>query len=119
MTDINKYFKNITSKERAIFEAGISLGALYHQFIGTPISIETVQSLEKTIKESITLQPCITDVKINIDKTLIKTEENKLGYSELQGEMLNIKLTSQYKDETIIAKLEYIPKLQYPLMYIE
>ena len=119
MDNTEKYFKNTTPKERAIFEAGISLGAIYHQFIGTPINIKTVHTLEKTISESIKLQPCIKEVKINIDKTLIKTEENKLGYSELQGKMLNVELTSQYQDKTITAKLEYIPQLQYPLMYIK
>ena len=28
----------ITERDRAIFEAGIKLGALYHQWVGTPIS---------------------------------------------------------------------------------
>lgn len=33
-----KYFSNITSRERAIFEGAISMGALFHQFVGTPVN---------------------------------------------------------------------------------
>jgi hypothetical protein len=42
-----KYFKNISKRERAIFEGAITMGALFHQFIGTPVSIKSVESLEK------------------------------------------------------------------------
>ena len=34
----NKFPTDITSKERAIFEVGIKLGALYHIAMGMPIS---------------------------------------------------------------------------------
>ena len=33
-------------RERAGFEAGIKLGALYHQWVGTPISQDSAESLE-------------------------------------------------------------------------
>ncbi len=40
--DVNeKYFSNITARERAIFEGGISMGALFHQFVGTPVNKDT------------------------------------------------------------------------------
>ena len=52
--DVNeKYFSNITSRERAIFEGGISMGALFHQFVGTPVNIKTKEGLERTIEESL------------------------------------------------------------------
>ena len=31
------YF-NCSLKERAVFESGIKLGTIYHQFVGTPLS---------------------------------------------------------------------------------
>ena len=40
--DVDKeYFSNITTRERAIFEGAISMGALFHQFVGTPVNKET------------------------------------------------------------------------------
>ena len=45
------YFRNLSNRERAIFEGGISMGALYHQFVGTPVNIESCSSLEKAIEE--------------------------------------------------------------------
>ena len=42
MTEVN-------DRDRAVFEAGIKLGALYHQFVGTPISVDTIDNLARTI----------------------------------------------------------------------
>ena len=66
------YFKNLTYRERAIFEGGISMGALFHQFVGTPVSVDTIASLEKAIEESILLQPAIVDVDVKLNKEMIK-----------------------------------------------
>ena len=44
-----KYFSNITTRERAIFEGAISMGALFHQFVGTPVNKHTKESLEKAM----------------------------------------------------------------------
>ena len=41
-----KYFSNLTSRERAIFEGAISMGALFHQFVGTPVNKNTKKGLE-------------------------------------------------------------------------
>ncbi|MBQ3684350.1 MAG: hypothetical protein II925_02025, partial [Methanomicrobium sp.] len=38
------------NKAQAVFEAGIKLGALYHQWVGTPISPKTAASVEKAIE---------------------------------------------------------------------
>ena len=35
-----------TDRENAVFEAAIKLGALYHQFVGTPISRATADKVE-------------------------------------------------------------------------
>ena len=33
---------NCSEKERAIFEAGIKMATIYHQFVGTPVNAATV-----------------------------------------------------------------------------
>jgi len=43
--------------DQAIFEAAIKLGALYHQWVGTPVSPSTASVLESAIQESVSLQP--------------------------------------------------------------
>ena len=48
--DVDKeYFSNITTRERAIFEGAISMGALFHQFVGTPVNKDTKKSLDVKI----------------------------------------------------------------------
>lgn len=113
------YFKNLTSRERAIFEGGISMGALYHQFVGTPINLETIESLEDAITQSILLQPAVVNVKVLLDKSLIKQACGDMGYTSLEGNMLNIEITTKIDDIYIITCISYDEELQYPIMYIK
>lgn len=113
------YFKNLTDRERAIFEGGISMGSLFHQFVGTPVSTDTVTSLENAIHDSILLQPAIIDVDVTIDKDLIIKNSGVMGYTSLTGDMLNVRLTTKINEKTIVTCILYDEKLQYPIMYIE
>jgi dihydroneopterin aldolase len=118
--DVNeKYFNNISNRERAIFEGAITMGALFHQFIGTPVNIKSAESLEKSIKTSMELQPCINKVKIEINKDILKKIENEYDYVSLTGEMLDVKVESNYSDRIAVIRLKYISELKYPLMYVE
>lgn len=119
--DMNEedYFRNLTDRERAIFEGGISMGSLFHQFVGTPVSVDTADSLEEAIEESIMLQPAIIDVSVKLDKQLIEKSSGKMGYTSLSGEMLNVKLTTQINQKMITTCISYDENLHYPMMYIE
>ena len=114
-----KYFKNITLRERAIFEGAITMGALFHQFIGTPVSSKSVDSLEESIADAMTLQPCITEVEINIDREILDKIENEFDYISLTGEMLDVKVVSDYSNKRAVIRLKFIPELNYPLMFVE
>lgn len=114
-----KYFQNITPRERAIFEGAITMGALFHQFVGTPVSIESVNSLEKAIKESLELQPCIINVDVQINRDTLKEAENEYQYISLTGEMLDVRVASEYGEVKVVVRMHYIEELQYPLMYVE
>jgi hypothetical protein len=118
--DVNKeYFSNITNRERAIFEGAITMGALFHQFVGTPISKETAPSLENAIKNSLELQPAIEKVDIKIDLSKLEEEMTDFEYTTLNGDMLNIKIYSKIEEVTAIIRIEFIEELNYPLMYVE
>ena len=114
-----KYFNNISKRERAIFEGAITMGALFHQFIGTPVSIKSVKSLEKSIEDTMKLQPCISSVEIEIDREILEKIENEYDYISLTGEMLDVKVVSEYSDKRAVIRLKFITELNYPLMYVE
>jgi hypothetical protein len=83
----------VFEREQAAFEAGIKLGALYHQFIGTPVSPETAPKLEEAIERSIGLQPYVRQVRVRLDRGGM--QENIFGYSELSGTMLSVDLVTR------------------------
>ncbi len=103
-----------SKREIAAFEAGIKLGALYHQFVGTPVSIGTASSLERAMQESISLQPHVLAVLVKINRQML--EENVFGYSELQGRMISAEVEIAYEGETVRARLEYDRETDYPMM---
>ena len=118
--DVDKeYFGNISKRERAIFEGGISMGALFHQFVGTPVSIETVDLLEKTMESSFKLHPCIRDVEVKIDRQKLEEVTNEFDYISLDGNMLDVKIYVEYCDVKAIIRIEYVEELNYPLMYVD
>jgi hypothetical protein len=105
-----------TKKEIAAFEAGIKLGALYHQFVGAPINLNTVASMERAIQESISLQPYVRSVEVKIDRKMLQVQENAFGYGELQGKIIYAKVEIEYQGEIVQASLEYDLDGDYPLM---
>ncbi len=112
--------KKITDAQTAAFEAGIKLGALYHQFTGSPISLRTAESLEKAIAESISVQPFVENITVKIDRDMVKSRLNDaFGYCELEGRMLTVKLIVVHGDTRLYASMEYESELDYPLMKIE
>ncbi len=118
--DVDKeFFNNISSRERAIFEGAITMGALFHQFVGTPVNYENVEILENSIKEAMELQPCIEEVKVEINRRMLEEVKNEFNYISLSGDMLDVKVVSRYDDKTAILRMKFIEELQYPLMYVE
>lgn len=114
-----KYFRNLSSRERAIFEGAISMGALFHQFVGTPVSLESLNSLERAIESSIKLQPGIKKVKVAINPGLLRERDNEFDYVSLSGDMLDVEIHSQFKQSKAIIRMKFLEDLNYPLMYVE
>ena len=114
-----KYFSNITSRERAIFEGAISMGALFHQFVGTPISKDTKSSLEKAMEESLNLQPAIEKVEVNINFERLEEAMSEFDYTSLNGDMLDVKIHTKVDNVKAVIRIEFIEELNYPLMYVE
>lgn len=118
--DVDKeYFSNITTRERAIFEGAISMGALFHQFVGTPVNKNTKNSLETSMEESLKLQPAIEDVKINIRFDKLEESMTEFEYTSLTGDMLDVKIFTKVDNVKATIRIEFIEELNYPLMYVE
>ncbi len=118
--DVDKeYFSNITTRERAIFEGAISMGALFHQFVGTPVNKNTKKSLEISMEESLKLQPAIEDVEVEIRFDKLEESMTEFDYTSLTGDMLDVRIHTKVDDVKAIIRIEFIEELNYPLMYVE
>ncbi len=109
----------INNRDRAVFEAGIKLGALYHQFVGTPINTEMLDGFARIIEESIGVQPFVRSVSVIIDAEMVKKKQNpEFGYCELEGRMLHVSLQVLYKSIIAHVEMRYDEEINYPLMSI-
>jgi len=120
----SKYFDaTVTDRERAVFEGAITLGSIYHQFTGTPISPEkkAVKALERAIEKTMALQPYKTHVRIRIDTRKIAkyVKKSRFGYTTLKGEYLDAQVTARYGKARATLRMRYVPELNYNLMYVE
>ncbi len=101
-------------RERAVFEAGIKLGALYHQWVGTPISRNSAASVETAIERAVILQPFVEEITVRLDRSLMTA--NVFGYSELSGLMFHAEIVTRVGFSYCRARLA--PSGGYPLMEI-
>ncbi|MEI7432779.1 MAG: dihydroneopterin aldolase family protein [Methanomicrobiales archaeon] len=103
-----------TDRELAIFEAAIKLGALYHQWVGAPVSRASAESLEKAIEKSVILQPYVEEISVSLDRVLMTP--NEFGYSEVRGLMFRVEIVTRVGFSYCRARLS--PKDDYPYMEI-
>lgn len=104
----------LNDREQAIFEAGIKLGALYHQWVGTPISRRSAVSVESAIEKAVILQPFVEEITVRLDRNLMI--ENIFGYSELTGLMFDVDIVTRVGFTYCRARLASHDG--YPLMQI-
>jgi hypothetical protein len=111
------YFR-CTDRERALFEAGIKMGTIYHQFIGTPVSKSNASYVERAIEESARIQPFVEDVRVHIDRSALREKKGPYDYYTLTGQMLDVYLEVRYGEATVKAEMRKITEISYPLMYV-
>lgn len=101
-------------REMAIFEAAIKLGALYHQWVGTPVSVDSAEIMEQAIEKSVILQPFVEQITVKLDRALMSP--NEFGYSELCGLMFDVEIITRVRFSYCRAVLK--PHGNYPMMEI-
>lgn len=114
--------KGFGDRDRAIFEAGIALGSLYHQFSGVPIARDPglLRLLERAICKSMALQPYREriDVKI-LDSEVKGAKADEYDYELLKGRHMDVRVVVRYGSARVTARMRYEPKLEFTLMYVE
>jgi hypothetical protein len=117
MPDPSSKFFSCSNVERAIFEAGIKLGAIYHQYTGIPVNQYNVEYLEKAIEMATEAQPFVEEVKVNIDRNKIGKELSVYKYKTLTGDMINVTIKINYEGARVIGEMKFIDEMNYPLMF--
>ena len=102
-----------TTTEEACFEAGIKLGALYHQFVGTPVTESSVGSLETAIREAVESQRYVREASVNVEGV----EHNRYEYDELEGTMLDVRVVVEYDGVVVEASMD--EEDGYPMMRVD
>jgi hypothetical protein len=107
-----------TPRDRAAFEAGIKLGAIVHQFVGTPVTPDTAGDLERAIESAARLQPGVVDVRVRIDRDRLEVR-GPYRYGTLTEDLLHVEVSIRIGSGTAVGVLRYVPELDFPLMYLK
>lgn len=110
----------LTLREALLFEAGIKLGGLFHQYLGTPVGPTTARSLARTIESAVGLQPYVRSIRVRIDPERGgPLGRGRFAYRYLVAEMIRVRLELADGPVSVTARLEWRPDLAYPLMSID
>jgi len=109
---------NCTDEERAVFEAGIKLGGMFHQYTGIPLNLTNVDEVERMIEKSLGVQPYVKKAVVSIDRNGLPKGGKEFDYTTLEGRMLSIELVVVYKGSKVLCGMEYVKELDYPLMFV-
>ena len=119
----NIYFSSdLSERERACFETGIKLGALYQILCGIPIQKDEkiLNSIERGIESAISCQPYVKSVKISLNREKISgNKESEFDYDEISAKIIQAEVIIEYKSICVVAKVKWVEELDYPLMFIE
>ena len=107
-----------TERERALLEAGIKMGTIYHQFVGTPVNLRTVESLEKGMSDAISVQPYVESATVRVDRSVFTEAGDRYSYVSLAGDMIDAVVTIRIGASKVTAEMRYDRELGYPLMYV-
>jgi len=109
----------LTGRERLLFEAGIKLGGVFHQYLGIPVDRRSAPALARAIEQAVRLQPFVRSVRVTIDpRRGPPVGRGRYGYRYLTPEMLRVKVRVGAGRDEVEAQLAHRPDLHYPLMSV-
>ncbi len=109
----------LSRRETLLFEAGIKLGGVFHQYLGIPVSERTATSLARAIEAAVGLQPFVRRVSVGIHpKRGGPLGRGRFAYRYLIPEMLDVSVQLVDGPTAVEARLQHRPDLRYPLMKV-
>ena len=110
----------LSSREALLFEAGVKLGGVFHQYLGIPVTAATARGLARTIESAVKLQPYVAKVRVKIEPNRGgPAGRGRLAYRYLTAEMLRVDVELRDRSTRVAASLAFRPDLRYPLMRVE
>jgi hypothetical protein len=109
----------LSRRESLLFEAGIKLGGVFHQYVGIPVSSRTSASLARAIEAAVGLQPFVRRVTVRIHPERGgPVGRGRFAYRYLVPEMLDVTVELVDGSSAVVANLRHRPDLRYPLMKV-
>jgi hypothetical protein len=109
----------LTAREALLFEAGVKLGGVFHQYVGTPVSSRTAAGLARTIEAAVGLQPFVVGVRVTIHpKRGTPVGKGRFAYGYLVPQMLDVRVRLSDGQVEVEAHLAHRADLHYPLMNV-
>ena len=109
----------LSRRETLLFEAGIKLGGVFHQYLGIPVSERTAASLARAIEAAVGLQPFVRRVTVGIrPRRGGPLGRGRFAYRYLIPEMLDVSVQLVDGPAAVEARLQHRPDLRYPLMKV-
>ncbi|HXW66610.1 MAG TPA: dihydroneopterin aldolase family protein [Thermoplasmata archaeon] len=110
----------LTRREALLFEAGVKLGGLFHQYFGMPVAPRTARGIARTIERAVALQPFVVRVRARVrPERGGPVGPGRFAYRYLSPEMLEVVVELRDGPITVTARLEHRTDLRYPLMSVE
>lgn len=107
----------LSARETLLFEAGIKLGGIFHQYLGIPVGPRSAPALARAIESAVRLQPYVTRVRVRISPARgPPVGRGRFGYRYLTPEMLEVRVALAFRGARVEARLRHRPDLRYPLM---
>jgi dihydroneopterin aldolase len=109
----------LSRREALLFEAGVKLGGVFHQYLGMPVAASTAAGVARTIERAVALQPFVTRVRVRIDpRAGGPVGRGRFAYAYLRAEMLDVTVRLRDGPDEVEARLAHRPDLRYPLMRV-
>jgi dihydroneopterin aldolase len=109
----------LNRREALLFEAGVKLGGVFHQYLGMPVAPSTATGVARTIERAVALQPFVTSVRVRIDpRAGGAVGRGRYAYAYLRAEMLDVTVRLRDGPEEVEARLAHRADLRYPLMRV-
>ena len=110
----------LSRREALLFEAGVKLGGLFHQYLGTPVGPRTAARLARSIEAAVGLQPFVRriDVRVRPERGP-RPGPGRFAYRYLTPEMLEVRVVLVDGPVEVVASLVHRRDVRYPLMSVE